>query len=344
MGTWYRQYGRSHASTQTLAMLDTIETKLLAFDDPRPYVTSIRIGADLRDEYDYEVAVELTPGATLAVRYQLVDDEGRDPDALADELGAVAGHVVESVEEFLAHGPTSLADQLHALRLSTRGILAGWWSEGVHVTLVDMRFVRTDHVGADDAMAVEVRLRSLDDRLRPAIAALQAKRPDLLESVIVASRPGMGARFAARAELARQGADGWVDQLVVNAIAQNDDVATALRMVASGQPYGLAEELTVFMYDGHVRCHGRDAAKPDFAWNRSSVTIHGESPPETTLMALIGRPISGLVAHPVLSDDMIITRTSSKYGFGVHSITAEFDQPRLLFCSASGRTWHPIRL
>lgn len=339
---WHREHGRGHASIGTLAMLDSIETKLLAFDDPRPCVTSIRIGAGLRDEYDYEVEVELAPGATLAVRYQLVDEDGRDPDSLDDSSGAVAWHVAKSVEEFMACGAASLAGQIHGLRLGVRRILAGWWAEGTHVTLVDIRFVRTDHVGRDDAMTVEVRLQDLNDRLRPAIVALQAKRPEHLEGTIAAWRPGISARFAARAELALQGADGWVDQLVVNAIAlQGDDVGTVLRMIASGQPYGLSQELTVFMYDGHVQCHGRDAAHPDFSWNRSSVTIYGESPPDTVLVALNGRPISCLVEHPVLSDDMIITHASAISEFGVHSVTADFEQPRLLFCSASGRVWDP---
>ena len=46
-----------------------------------------------------------------------------------------------------------------------------------------------------------------------------------------------------------------------------------------------------------------------------------------------------LVEHPVLSDDVIVTDVSSRFEQGVHSIRAAFEQPRLLFCSASGRVW-----
>lgn len=36
---------------------------------------------------------------------------------------------------------------------------------------------------------------------------------------------------------------------------------------------------------------------------------------------------------------MIVTDVSSRFEHGVHSIRAAFEQPRLLFCSASGRIW-----
>ena len=341
MSVWYRQYGSSRASKHTLAILGRIESYLTAVAGPCPPVTSVRIGAGPGDQHDFEVEVELAAGVTLAVRYQSVDEEARDPGALEDQGGAVAWLVAESVKEFMGHGAPALADVLHDLRLRTRRTLACWWAEGIHATLEDIRSVRAEHAGPDDDLAVEARLRHLDDRLRPAIRALEAATPDLLGAQIESCKPEMARRSNARAELARHGADGWVDQLALNAIAQRDEVGPALRMIASGRPYGLSEELTVFVRAGHVRCHGWDEVNPSFSWNRDSVIIHGKSVPAVALTALVGRPVSHLVEHPVLSDDMIVTEATARHEYGLHSVRADFEQPRRLFCSASGRVWDP---
>ena len=338
--TWHRRHGRQRASKHTLAILDAIEPKLAAYVGPRPVVTSIRIGAGLRDVHDFETEVELAPGTTLAVRYQSMDEEDRQADSLENEGGAVAWQVVDTVRQFREHGIEALADLLHDMRMRTRKALAEWSAAGTHATLIDIRIVRTEHWGPDDALSVEVRVRALDDRLRPAIATMEVTRPDLFDGKLAEWAAVLNVHFAAQAALARQGADGLVDRLALNAIAQRWDVGEALRGIAAGIPYGLSQNLTVFVYDGHVQCHGC-AAGGDLAWNRSSVVMDGHSIPAAVATALLGKSIRALVEHPVLSDDMIISHVSSTFEHGVHSVRAEFDQPRLLFCSTSGRVWQP---
>lgn len=337
MNIWRREYGRACASDHALEILDDIEQELYAFSEPRPIVRSIRIGAGIRDSHDFEVEVELAPGATLAVRYQSVDEEGRDPDALENESGAVACLVVHGVKDYASFGFDALADVMHDMRVRTRKVLAGWWAEGIYETLGDIRIVYTEYWMPRDGVTFEVRLRHLNDRLRPAIGTLEFNDPDLLESELASSRSDL--RFVRQAELARQGADGLVDQLVLNAAAYYGDGAEILRGVVSGRPKWLSQDLTIFISDGHIQCHGRDPANPNFRWNRNSIEIFGRSAPDTVLTALKGRPITALIEHPVLSSDMIISHAHSKFEFGDHSIRAEFEQPRLLFCSASGHAW-----
>lgn len=334
---WHREYGRQSASDLALEILDDIERKLVAFSDPRPIVWSIRIGAGLRDLHDFEVEVELAPGAILAVRYQSVDEESRDPDALENQASSVAFHVGEGVKDLAAFGIGALADVLHDLRVRTRKALARCWADGIYETLVDIRIVYTEYWLPRDGVTFEITFRCLDDKLRPTIGTLEITDPDCLEAELASSRQAL--RFARKAELARQGADGWVDQLVLNAAAQYGDVAKILRGELSGAPLWLSQALTIWTTDGHVRCHGWDASNPNFRWNRNSIEILGRSAPDTVLTAMRGQPITQLVEHPVLSNDMVISHAYAKFEFDIHSIHAEFEQPRRLFCGASGRVW-----
>ena len=339
MTRWHREQGRSNACVHTLAILDEIEKELPAFNHPRPFVTSIRVGAGIPDLYDFEVELELAPGATLAVRYGFADDEYRDGGPLDDEEGAVASLVLESLKECQAFGAGKLADLLHDLRVRTRRIVAGWSAEGTHVSLLDIRLVRTQYWRSADDLTVEVRLRCLGNRLEPTIEGLEVAHPDLLDAELASWRPHMDVRYAAQAALARQGADGVVDQLVLNALALHGDVAEALRTLGSGRLDWLTRELTVFVNDGHVRCHGRDTSLIDVKWNRNSITIFGKKAPASILDTLVGQPVRKIIEHPVLSDDMIILQATSCLEHGVTSVCAEFEQPLRLFCSASGRVW-----
>ncbi|MFW2850725.1 hypothetical protein ACM61V_02200 [Sphingomonas sp. TX0543] len=336
---WRREYGRQSASDLALEILDDIERKLVAFSDPRPIVRSIRIGAGLRDLHDFEVEVELAPGAILAVRYQSVDEEGRDPDALENQAGSVAFLVGEGVKDLAAFGFGALADVLHDLRVRARKAFAEYWAGGVYETLVDIRIIYTEFWLPRDGVTFGLRFRCLDDKLRPSIETLETTDPDSLEAELAS--PQQDLRFARKAELARQGADGWVDQLVLNAAAQYGDVAKILRGEQSEIPLWLSQALTIWTTDGHVRCHGWDESNPNFRWNRNSIEILGRSAPDTVLTAMRGRPITQLVEHPVLSDDMVISHAYSRFEYDTHSIRAEFEQPRRLFCGASGRVWDP---
>lgn len=338
MGIWRRRHGRARASRHTLAILDEVETKLLALGEPYPTVKSIRIGAGLPDLHDFETEVELAPGAVAAFGYQSVDEEGRNPDALENEGGAVAWQIVDAAKDLHGLGAGALADLLHDVRVRTRRLLARWWADGVQATLLDARLVATEFWYVADGPIIELLLVVFDDRLLPTVHAVEIERPEDLEAELFARLPKFATGFAAPAALYREGADYMVDQLVLNCIARHCDVAKALRGIVSGEWYALSEDLSIYMTDGHLMCHGR-SADGVLSWNRNSITMHGRLISDAMAVALHGRPISALVEHPVLTDDMTITEVVSGTEFGVSSVRAEFIQPVLPFCGASGRTW-----
>ena len=121
MATWLREYGRGNASPHTLGILDKVGTDLACSDRSCLEVTSIRIGAGLKDHHDFEVEVKIAPGITLAVRYQSVDEDDRDENDLEDEGGSVAWLVAQAVKVLQAEGVPTLADWFHNLPPNAAG-------------------------------------------------------------------------------------------------------------------------------------------------------------------------------------------------------------------------------
>ncbi|MDH7972992.1 hypothetical protein QH494_12465 [Sphingomonas sp. AR_OL41] len=340
MSIWRPRDGKERASPHTLDILGDVERGLSAFAEPRPVVSSIRIGAGLADLHDFEVEIAFAPGAILAIRYQSVDEEGRDPDSLENEAGAVAWLAIDQIRECDTLGFGRLADLLHDARMQARKEVAGWWPDGITARFGDVRLVSDEYWGPRDMLKTEARIQCIDERLRHTITTVESDHPDELAAELASWRPTLKERYASLAELAAQGADGMVDQLVLNALAFYGDDGTTLGRFRTGQPYRWFNDLTIFAQDNRLRCHGKDG---DLQWNRNSVTVFGRSAPDTVLITLIGQPVTRLVEHPVLSDDMIVTEAHSKFAFDVHSIYAEFEQPQRLFCSASGRVWDADR-
>ncbi|TPG16733.1 hypothetical protein EAH87_13885 [Sphingomonas koreensis] len=339
MKVWRSNHERQAASPHALKILDGVEAGLRRIGDRRSRVTSIGILAHYFDTYDFEVVIELAPGTVVAVRYGSVDDEDREGDPEDRDGGAVAHLVVSTVEELLLMGADQLADIVHGVRMRARQVLAGWSAEGTHVVLRDIRLVRNEYSPAAGELPFEMALLGLDRRPRPAVAWDQVDHPDRLEDTLAKLRPEMDRRFAMHCALSRQGADGLVDQLVVNAIAIHMDVGAVLRQIASGVWPHLPCSLTVFDDEGRLRCHGNGSARTDFRWNRDTVTISGMTLPATVLTAKVGRPVTELVTHAVLSDDMTILDASSHSDKFGRSVKLMFDQPKLAFCGASGRVW-----
>lgn len=340
MAIWRREHGRDRASAHALAILDAINVDLSTSPNTYPQVASIRIGAGIHDHHDFEVEVMIDAGVTVAVRYQSVDEEGRDEDDLESGSGTVAYHAVYAVKCLLqSKGPEKLAKKIHNLRVQARKTIARWHAEGAHAQFMNIRIVWTEYTVRSDDLLIEMRLGCLDDRLRPTILDLEVTDPEQLETELEGLRPNIERRFKMRTALAHQGATGMIDQLTINAISQDDDLDVAIRTIGSGfSPY-LSPDLTVYSTDGVVQCHGRDMSNSGLSWNRNRISLAGRSLPETALLQLSGRPITDLVEHPVLSADMIITQASNRSEYGAHFVHAEFEQPFRLFCGTSGYVW-----
>ncbi|MGY4395368.1 hypothetical protein ACVWZA_000529 [Sphingomonas sp. UYAg733] len=339
MKVWHSIKGRQTAFPHAIKIFDEVDAGLRKIGDRRSRVVSIGIRAHYFDMYDFEVVVELAPGAELAVRYGSVDEEDQEGDPEDREGGAVAFLVVRTVKEFLAMGADLVADALHGSRMRARKVLAGWSAKGTHVVLRDIRLIRDEYPPSVGDLPIEMALLGLDHRLRPAVMWEEIKHPDKLDETLASLRPAMDRRYAMHRALSRQGADGLVDQLVVNAIATHMDVGAALRQIASGVWPDLPGSLTVFDERGVIRCHGSDPQRSEFGWNRDTVTISGMTLPATVLTAKCGRPLTELVTHAVLSDDMTILDASSHSDEFGHCVKVAFDQPRLAFCGKSGRVW-----
>ena len=296
-------------------------------------IKSIAIADNSRDLHRYMGIVELSSGVELAV-YSGSTDEILEDMENGEQVFAEA--VALAVRDYASMGTQFLADILHGLRVRTRKILAEWSAMERVVDFVDVRLLPYDE-SKGERLAAQLLVRGLDERLKSEVAILSLRDPDELERILLAWLPTMAKRSTARDAVARHGANASIDQIALAAIAGERDIAAILRRVGSGSVL-LPNNIQFFMTDGNVRSHGHDE-KTGLHWNRNSVTVYGQTLPQTTLAAAIGRSVTDVIAHPLLADDMRILSGSSNFESAVEpaSTTIRFAQRRQPFCTISGR-------
>lgn len=335
MKMWYRHEGRNKASKLALEIIEYVDEHLRGFEW-RPRITSIGIRADCGDIYDFEVELEFSPGAFVVVRYGDCDDTERG--GICTDSYAIGQAISCVFEDFRRRGINVLSAMLYDARHEALKTLSTWAGGATHAELVKPRLLRDEWCGREEYLS-DLEFRVLDDKLRPSELNIVADHPSLLNAELKTHRKLMDLRFARKTELARQGADGSIDQIAINAIAQRCDIADGIRWVANRAIEERHPDLHLYFRDGHIVCKGYDAQNSNFLWNGSSLKLWNCTLPEIAISQLAGQPITRLIEHPILSSDMIITEASSAKIGDRQAIQIDFDQPKRLFCKASGRSW-----
>ncbi|MEN3340541.1 MAG: hypothetical protein V7647_4217 [Acidobacteriota bacterium] len=304
----------------------------------RPRVTSVS-EADHDDDFNsFEVLVELAPGISLFV--QDGDPYGRDDDG--DDAEDDAKRVVTEVEESLAACMPRMqlvSETLQSVRHRARQLLSAWQKDGIAVRLLDVHLAQLSYWRSREEPAVVVLLEALDDRLLPQTMPIQLESIDDLEMELRNLRDRVTARHGRRIELTAQGASGRISQLALNAIGHFGDVATTIRRFADEPRFWLPDGTVVIMQDGHVEA---DPGVGDATIECSGdwITARSLFVPAALLARSVGRPVTQLLDHPFLSDEMIVQETASGLSNeGGPSVRVKVHMPQLLFCSTSGTVW-----
>ena len=106
----------------------------------------------------------------------------------------------------------------------------------IRLSPFDAGMVWYDHTFHPEDAIIGVRLGGLDDQLRPSAKIIERSMKDSIKAELTDWRPSLESPFKARAAFAREGADGMIDLLAVNALAQYGDVEAALRKIRAEEP------------------------------------------------------------------------------------------------------------
>lgn len=287
------------------------------------------------DEHTYETYFELAPGVVLSTTFGSPEDiEGSEFPIW--EAPRVAEEAELSIRSYLATGVDRLADILHDLRLRARRRLAVSSGTDGAAQLIGIRLTADGwHVGG--RRHVRVRLEGLDLHLMSAAEELQIDDLDTFDAQIDRWGRTMASRYAARRTLALDGASGSIDLLTLNAISTFADPAAWIRSLSSRGWPSTPDDIVVFARNGKYRSHGSDSTSA-LTWNRDTVQ-YPTFVPATVLVACTGRPITDLIEHPMLSEEMIIRGATCVVENKEAVLSVTIEQPRLLFCVNSGRIW-----
>lgn len=302
-----------------------------------PRIVSVSSGGDDDDAgFQHAFVVELAPGVVMPIECGLLESVR---EGWGDPLDV--GDIVDlTMEDVLACMPRvdQLSDAIHSARVTVRRIIGGWASEGIQARLIDVTLARyAVWQELDDPKLVFV-VEGLDHLLRPTAQEINLHASSPLTVDLEFFKSYLSRQLCKRADLAKHGASGSIDQLALNAIAHFGDVETSLRRFEAEQIFWLPDDTAISMRDGEVTA-GNGGMSPSLLIGHRSVTIDNVSLPETTLVAAIGRPITAIVEHHFLSENMIVTEGFSAVEDDRPSVTLHFDMPQWLFCSTTGRIW-----
>ena len=286
----------------------------------------------------FEIVTELAAGVVIATTYGSREglEEGSEQEGEDDVDDAVSG-VHEAVDACMPH-VGRFSDLVHEARRRARMAMAEWQADGLQVRLVDVRLAPYDHWrGATDPLLV-VLIEALDQRLSLQTFEVHADGLDTLEQELATERHQLEQRHADWLELSRNGANGWIDQLSLNAIAQFGDVATTLRRFASEWRIWVPDATCLLMRNGDVTA-GNGTGDPAVHWGRDVIVVQGLKLSRQMSAAAVGRSVTEIFQHPFVSSDMTVLDVSTETQNGRVATVIKLAMPRRLFCSVTGRVW-----
>lgn len=316
----------------------TIEALLDALSDAQipspPQLLSFEVvEEDEEGRWSYDMDLEVAHGVVLRA-----EGEYQDGDHGPATRASVVADAMEGLE-VVRRDLERYAQILHEARLAARKVLARWHDAGTPTRLIDVRLDTYDRWRGSIIPHLQVIIEALDERLRPAIEKVNILHPSMLVPILDVEQEAVRNGLRKRRSMMAEGADGMVDQLVINAMAHHGDVAAHLRLLGKHAIYWLADATCIAARNGHVTA-GTGDPNADVQWMENGVSVRRTSIPETQLMAAVGRPVQTLMEHPFLSPDMIIEHASCEdddEGESMLSIT--FSQRTHWFCMSSGRFW-----
>jgi hypothetical protein len=165
--------------------------------------------------------------------------------------------------------------------------------------------------------------------------------PMLIENIDALARMFAGEietlewRVAERDRLRGINADGMIDLIALNAMTRLGDPMPILRSMLDRDAMTLSHGLQLIWQDGLII--SRRERLPEFEWTANRLTFYNLAVPEMVCVDAANRPVTDLVTHSELTDDILI-RSVTNQPDG-QTVSVVLDVPVFLFNLELGRTW-----
>lgn len=326
-----------NAPEDLLQILVSLLEEFKLMDGQWPRIVSLARHDCDEDEHWCAVLVELAPGVLLPTEHGWLEDFDRD-EAEREIGGKAAAAVLEGVRACGPERLAALADVLHEARTEARRVLGSWQAEGINAGQIDVRLAPYAQWLSSELPELELLFDGFDDQLRSKVESRYALPQDVAE-VLRPEKDDLRFCQDQRARLARQGANGSIDQIAINALSYFGDLATGLRRFSAERFFRLGSDQTAFhMRNGHVTA-GNGPEEDDWRWNGDHISVRSKYVAAPLLAAAVGRPVTGLLDHPFLSDDIVVMEAKCEVRDGSPNLIVKVETPKHLFCSISGRVW-----
>lgn len=282
---------------------------------------------------NYTVLVEAVPGLVQPTEYEAEVWEDSFPDA-GDEI---LGYVLEGLIVALKHSD-ELLGKVGAVRREARAIAAECQVSGLPLRVTAVHLAPYDHWRGSLDPRFEVEFEGLDDRLLPAPTHANVGAPDELRAELEPTIWRLRERCRRRSDLARADADGTIDLLALTSIRRLGNTRATLRTLLAEERIWLEDDTCLSWNDGHVRSYDHQAVD-GMTWMDDWVTFENCLVDPKTAAHAVGRPVTEVMDHPLLSASMIVREVRRSVDMGQLATSFCLEMPRLHFCGATGRTW-----
>jgi|GEM_PF-3974627 len=205
-------------------------------------------------------------------------------------------------------------------------------------TMVSLTHVRLKTVDADEPLipTATVRLEVLGDSLTPRPHDFDAATADEVAAEFSGILQRQSALSARKAELAAQGADGTIDSVALAALKHRGfNLAKVLKELLA------APDDVLVVADGFrfVWNAGRAGASVPLAPGvvYGSAMVRFDAAPAKLGHHLVGQPVSGVLKHPLIPADAVITEARGNEGSA--GWIRMHQQPHLHFNARTGVAW-----
>lgn len=331
---WEANEGRDALSPFMRAIFERIERGNFAGSVAASWIASIETNDELNSEWDCLFTVRLPEGGVAEIEYSKSTAEEIFYDCNVTDVKWAADLVINVLWRLnYERRQKGMRDAFNQQQRIIKQRLHRWRSVyGFNVHFEKSKLRWTEWGRVYDEVEHVYQIFSLDQTLQFSKMTFESliylDISDHLDKLFV----DLLERHGAKAALDRIGADGSIDLLALRA-AQADFPPEALfKQIARDTSDTYLNDL------GHISIDRTLKSGTDIKFQGSSITIYGVDLPEAQRLRAIGEPVTKLVEHPYLTPEMIITKAENFPG----SFKLEFTQPRLYFCSLSGRYWREI--
>lgn len=322
----------------SLAVYEKTTAALSNYVNKRPRIFSITSQGHY-GQYDCNVEIELWGGVLVDIEFAANHEDIPEVETLEGASEQASMLVVDIIRSINTLGFDKVASELNSARAALQKLFAQWSEANeCHVYLGDVRLKFEEYWRHTLETPALMTIECLSDTLMPGKIDVEAYHPDELVSEVSKLHDNLKTITRTKIILQKNAADGIIDLVALNAMIwmehggeNTQDYLAMLRKPFSDERFDV--------FRGCITYDTFEKDKLKLEWQGDVLRVHGVIIPESARRSAVGKPITDIISHPYLTDEINILKVSQYSNPNGGFLEIHFEQPKFFYCQFSGRFW-----